>query len=438
MTAQNYKNYSTSNTDALINLKTVTYTKASGETDSVTMFPYGSDVADVTSLISLLTSAYANAEKSKTDISIDTSALASTKATALKNVEAFTVSQIKSVTDYTSSITMTDTEHVDVNKMQDIFNSGITEISKSCMADINTIADMSNSIILKISTYNKIVLHDPITSLNNTYASNINNRLSSITAKISAIRDASHEDAPQDVYAHMLSAITALADSFVGNIVLVETAGIKLIEDYNNSVTYTSDIVSCKKNLSSSLTAITNSAKAALDAAKTERQNADISLAQAKSNYEAAKEKYRNSKGGRKTIEKAASNLGNSYKTGATSPNSFLKSDYANRTNNSPSLFLSRLKLTADEPMYYIDKEGVEHYNPKYIKMFTKQYPDGIIYEGYFRSFNIVETPDFETVDYDFVFVAEKGTPVTFMQRVLGMYSGYTSVAGDAMNVIGV
>lgn len=104
----------------------------------------------------------------------------------------------------------------------------------------------------------------------------------------------------------------------------------------------------------------------------------------------------------------------------------------SNRLNNSPRQFLNRLKSLADEPMYYIDSEGVEHYNIKYIKMFTKQYPTGVICEGYFKNFQIPESADdAQTIPYNFVFVVEDTKPVTILQRVAGMFSGAGSVAGS-------
>jgi hypothetical protein len=76
-----------------------------------------------------------------------------------------------------------------------------------------------------------------------------------------------------------------------------------------------------------------------------------------------------------------------------------------NRINNSPRLFLKRLRDLADSPAYYIDKNGIEHYNTKYIKLFTKQYPDGVICEGYFNYFTVPESSDNAmTIDYSFEF----------------------------------
>jgi hypothetical protein len=109
-----------------------------------------------------------------------------------------------------------------------------------------------------------------------------------------------------------------------------------------------------------------------------------------------------------------------------------IKSSHANRFNNSPLQFLRRLKALADEPMYYIDDEGVEHFNPKFIKCFTKEYPDGIMYKGFFDTFTIDENTDLgETLSYQFVYVIQSETPVTLIQRVLGAYAGFGSAIGD-------
>ena len=84
-----------------------------------------------------------------------------------------------------------------------------------------------------------------------------------------------------------------------------------------------------------------------------------------------------------KAASQLTSNLGKetmAFRTGAR-----------NRLNNSPRLFLSRLKALADEKPYYIDSNGIEHYNTKYIKIFTKQFPDGLICSGYFNSFSVPE-----------------------------------------------
>lgn len=112
-------------------------------------------------------------------------------------------------------------------------------------------------------------------------------------------------------------------------------------------------------------------------------------------------------------------------------------SSHSSRVNNSPLSFLKRLKSIADEPMYYIDSDGIEHFNPKYIKLFTKEYPDGVIYEGYYTRFDIDETVDLgETIAYSFEFIVENETPVTLIQRVLGAYADIGSAAGDVSSTL--
>lgn len=114
-----------------------------------------------------------------------------------------------------------------------------------------------------------------------------------------------------------------------------------------------------------------------------------------------------------------------------------MTSGHSNRFNNSPLEFLKRLKNLANEPMYYIDADGVEHFNPKYIKVFTKEYPDGVIYQGYFDHFTVDENVDYgETIAYEFTFVIQKETPVTLIQRVLGAYAGYGSAIGDGLSLL--
>lgn len=112
-----------------------------------------------------------------------------------------------------------------------------------------------------------------------------------------------------------------------------------------------------------------------------------------------------------------------SFKTGAR-----------NRLNNSPRLFLKRLRELADSPAYYLDKNGIEHYNTKFIKIFTKQYPDGVICEGYFNYFTVPESSDNAmTIDYSFEFVVENMIPVSFIQRMAGMFAGTGSALGDML-----
>lgn len=107
--------------------------------------------------------------------------------------------------------------------------------------------------------------------------------------------------------------------------------------------------------------------------------------------------------------------------------------------NNSPRQFLERLQNLANEPMYFIDKEGIEHYNTKYIKIFTKRYPEGVICEGYFTSFEIPESADdVQTINYRFTFNVENIKPIGLIERSLGMFAGLGSGAGDLIRSLGL
>ena len=64
--------------------------------------------------------------------------------------------------------------------------------------------------------------------------------------------------------------------------------------------------------------------------------------------------------------------------------------------------------------------------------MFTKQYPSGVILEGYYTDFSIPESSeDAQTISYSFNFTVENIKPVTLVQRIAGMYADYGSVVGD-------
>ncbi len=107
---------------------------------------------------------------------------------------------------------------------------------------------------------------------------------------------------------------------------------------------------------------------------------------------------------------------------------------HGNTTNNSPRMFMQRLKDLADQPMYYYDDAGLEHYNIKYIKMYTKQFPTGVIAEGYFQDFEVPEAEtDTQTINYSFTFIAENMKPITIAQRVPGMFTGSTNLIGDVI-----
>lgn len=95
----------------------------------------------------------------------------------------------------------------------------------------------------------------------------------------------------------------------------------------------------------------------------------------------------------------------------------------SDNTDNSPRKFLERLKNMADESMYFLDATGVEHYNTKFIKIYTKQFPQGVICEGYYTRFTIPEgSDDVQTINYEFEFTIERITPITLLERSLGMF----------------
>ena len=55
--------------------------------------------------------------------------------------------------------------------------------------------------------------------------------------------------------------------------------------------------------------------------------------------------------------------------------------------------------------------------------IYTKQYPDGVVCEGYYTAFNVPETgEDAQTVDYSFDFTVEKMTSVLALKKMLGMF----------------
>jgi hypothetical protein len=92
-------------------------------------------------------------------------------------------------------------------------------------------------------------------------------------------------------------------------------------------------------------------------------------------------------------------------------------------SRNSPRIFLQRLRNMAEESMYFVDLNGVEHYNIKYVKVFTKQYPDGVVCEGYYTNFAVPEDGgDEQTVNYSFEFTVERMTSVNELRNMLGMF----------------
>lgn len=94
----------------------------------------------------------------------------------------------------------------------------------------------------------------------------------------------------------------------------------------------------------------------------------------------------------------------------------------ARKLSNSPRKFLENLRAMVLSPMYYMSTSGntqVEKFNGKRIVAFTKQYPDGATFEGYFTKFNINESgKDPETLRYDLEFVVINIRPVEIQERL--------------------
>lgn len=144
------------------------------------------------------------------------------------------------------------------------------------------------------------------------------------------------------------------------------------------------------------------------------------------------------SKGWKTTKSQFSKNV-NSFKDGLNPFNDNInpQGGKSSTVNNSPRKFLERLRDLADEPAYYYDRQGREHYNAKYIKMYTKQYPDGVICEGFFKEFFVPESEeDVQTIPYSFTFIVQNQEPVTLIQRVAGMFAPTTSVIGGGISLI--
>ena len=129
--------------------------------------------------------------------------------------------------------------------------------------------------------------------------------------------------------------------------------------------------------------------------------------------------------------------FGKAKDSAVDSMNPFDQTGKSNTLNNSPRKFIERLRELAYEPTYYYDSKGREHYNSKFIKMYTKQYPSGVICEGYFKEFSVPETQDdMQTISYSFIFIIQDIQPVTLIQRVAGMFSPVGSVVGGGLGLI--
>lgn len=428
LTSNNYKNYSSSAVDSLYLKQNASYTQVDSTSIIVKMFDYDKDALSL--IVANLINSYDTMAVCKTDEANAVDALSKSDTKVLKDVTASKAEQSLDISTYISTLTLNPTEVSIVSKLTSVFSSGIDVIFNSYKSVVENI-NSTTTALTKTDTASV----NTITSMSEMSVTYLTASFKKLNQELKDINDTSYDDNVLKVFTKMSvdldaykSQVLASYNEFVLAASSTLTVFIKHKNDSKNVTIYESQFKVASDSIKSQ-------SKTKVTASETELKSANANLAATKSNYEAAAQKYKNlSKG----LSTSAKNLASSYSLkNIKKPSTYLKSGHSNRINNSPSLFLSRLKETADEPMYYIDKDGVDHYNPKYIKMFTKQFPDGVIYEGYFQSFNITETPDFETVTYDFRFVAEKKTPVTFLQRVLGMYSGYTSVAGDALNAIG-
>ena len=106
--------------------------------------------------------------------------------------------------------------------------------------------------------------------------------------------------------------------------------------------------------------------------------------------------------------------------------------------NNSPRVFLSRLRNMAEEAMYFVDTDGIEHFNPKYIKIYTKQYPDGVVCEGYYKDFHVPESgEDAQTIEYSFEFMIERLIPVEELKSMNGMFNSVKGFVNQNIKNVG-
>lgn len=124
--------------------------------------------------------------------------------------------------------------------------------------------------------------------------------------------------------------------------------------------------------------------------------------------------------------------------------------------SNSPRKFMDNLQKMALSPQYYVPVIGdrLEAYNTKKIIIFTKQFPNGKLLEGYFNSFSVDENGnDPETLRYNFNFVAYNMTNIGLSERI-GQFiapfvgagidvaqktgNAVSSVSGAAKSVVGL
>jgi hypothetical protein len=123
---------------------------------------------------------------------------------------------------------------------------------------------------------------------------------------------------------------------------------------------------------------------------------------------------------------------------------------------NSARIFTSRLQRIALQPMYFNDTLlGYRRFNPKYIFIYTKKYPEGKKLQGFFPTFRIPETAeDPQFIRYDATFVVEKGleneeldqssfrsflkvveNTAAVVEDISGLFANQTRVASSGLGV---
>jgi hypothetical protein len=113
----------------------------------------------------------------------------------------------------------------------------------------------------------------------------------------------------------------------------------------------------------------------------------------------------------------------------------------ARKLSNSPRKFLENLRAMVLSPMYYMTTVGntrIEKFNSKRIVAFTKQYPDGATFEGYFTKFDIQESgKDPETLRYNLEFVVLNISPISLQERLGQFIAPFYGTALELGNITG-
>ena len=87
--------------------------------------------------------------------------------------------------------------------------------------------------------------------------------------------------------------------------------------------------------------------------------------------------------------------------------------------------------------MYFLNFNIIEHYNTKYIKIYTKQYPDGMICEGYYTKFDVPEEgEDAQTINYSFEFTVESIYSVASQTEMVGMFGTDRKFAQKSLSAL--